>query len=134
MSGDDRGAVSVLVAILAPALLLLVGLVVDAGGMVRALQRAENVAAQAARTAGQAIDLPAAIGGGIKRIDPAAATQAASAYLSRAGATGTVAVADDLQSVTVTATITYRPTLLAAFGYRTRTLTGQSTARLINTN
>ncbi|GGJ89843.1 membrane protein [Pilimelia anulata] len=130
----DRGGVSIFVAMLAPVLLLLVGLVVDGAGQIRALQRADNVAAQAARTAGQAIDLPAAVGGGVKRIDPAAANQAAAQYLASAGATGTVTVAPDRQSVTVTATITHRPVLLSAFGYGSRDVTGEATARLITPN
>ncbi|GGK36798.1 membrane protein [Pilimelia terevasa] len=132
--GDDRGGVSVFVAMLAPVLLLLVGLVVDGAGQVRALQRADNVAAQAARTAGQAIDLPAAVAGGVKRIDPAAANEAASRYLLRAGATGTATVAPDRQSVTVTATISHQPLLLGAFGYGSRDITGEATARILTPN
>jgi Flp pilus assembly protein TadG len=131
---DDRGGVSIMVAILVPALLLLAALVIDGGGQIRALQRADNIAAQAARAAGQAIDIPAAISGGAKRIDPAAATRAATAYLTRAGATGTVRVTADGQSVTVTAAIGYQSLLLGVLGQTSHTVTGHATARILDVN
>ena len=131
---DDRGGVSIMVAILVPALLLLAALVIDGGGQIRALQRADNIAAQGARAAGQAIDIPAAISGGAKRIDPAAATRTANTYLRTAGATGTVRVAADGQSVTVTAAIGHQSLLLGVLGQTFHTVTGHATARILNVN
>ncbi|GAB2677262.1 hypothetical protein GCM10027271_42610 [Saccharopolyspora gloriosae] len=52
----DRGSVSVLVAVLLPALLLLLALVVDGADRMRALARADAVAAEAARAALTALD------------------------------------------------------------------------------
>ena len=52
---DDRGSLSLFVVVVFVALLVTIGLVVDGGGKIRALQRADAVAAQAARAGGQAI-------------------------------------------------------------------------------
>jgi Flp pilus assembly protein TadG len=129
-TGRDDGRISLMVAILVPALLLLIAATVDGGGQIRAMQRADNIAAQAARAAGQAIDVAAVIGTGVKRIDPALARQAADRYLSAAGATGTTSVAADGQSVTVVATVTYTPVLLSAFGRGPTQNRGRATAAL----
>ena len=116
----------------AAAILFLVAVVVDAGGEIRARQRADNVAAQAARTAGQAIDLPEAISGGAKHIDPERAVAAAQTYLAAAGATGTVTISPDRTQVTVTASITYQPVMLGAFGHGPVTVPGTATAQLVS--
>ena len=128
--GPDDGRISLMVAILVPALLLLIAVTVDGGGQIRAMQRADNVAAQAARAAGQGIDIGAVIGSGIKRIDPAVAREAAGRYLARAGATGVTTVAPDGQTVTVVATVTYTPILLGAFGRGPTQVRGRATAQL----
>ena len=46
---EDRGSVSLMLAVLGVALIAVVGLVVDAGGAARALARADDAAAAAAR-------------------------------------------------------------------------------------
>ena len=115
------------------AVLAMIGLSVDGGGKVRALERADNVAAEAARAAGQAIYAPQAIEGGAKVVDPGAAVAAADAYLSDAGVNGTVSVADDRQHVTVTVTIIYHTVFLGAIGINTLTATRSATAVLIAT-
>ncbi|NUR96217.1 MAG: pilus assembly protein [Kribbellaceae bacterium] len=127
----DEGRVSLLVAVVVPALLFLIAAVVDAGGQVRAMQRADNIAAQAARTAGQQIDYPQAISGGIKVIDPQRAVAAAQEYLREAGATGTVTVSPNRQQITVSAAITYQPLMLGVFGRGSVSITGQSSAQLV---
>lgn len=128
--GSDDGRISLMVAILVPALLLLIAVTVDGGGQIRAMQRADNLAAQAARAAGQGIDIGAVIGAGVKRIDPAAAREAAGRYLARAGATGVTTVAAGGQTVTVVATVTYTPILLGAFGRGPSQIRGRATAQL----
>lgn len=130
----DGGRVSLLIAVVVPALLFLVAAVVDGGGQVRALQRADNIAAQAARTAGQQIDFPQAVTGGIKVVDPQRATVAAEQYLRAAGASGTVTISPDRQNITVTAQIVYQPIMLGAFGRGPVTVGGQSTAQLVTGN
>jgi hypothetical protein len=129
----DDGRVSLLVAVCVAALLFLIAVVVDGGGRIRAMQEADNIAAQAARTAGQAIDLPAAITGGTTQVDPDRAAQAAQSYLDSAGATGTVTISSDRRHIAVTATLTYTPIMLGAFGYHPVTVTGHATAELVDT-
>jgi len=111
---DDEGRIALLVIVLAVAVLAMIGLSVDGGGKVRALERAHNLASEAARVAGQAIYAPQAIEGGDKVVDPAAAVTAAQNYLTAAGVTGIVTVAPDRKHVTVTVTITYNTVFLRA--------------------
>ncbi|MCL7455971.1 pilus assembly protein [Micromonospora sp. MSM11] len=130
--GDDDGRVTIWFAVLTPALLALIGLVVDGGAKVRAYQRADNIAAEAARAGGQAIKAGQAIDGGTKEIDPSVAATAVQAYLDDLdGVTGTVTV-DGAQQLTVTVTVTYNPILLDLFGGGVgTTATGRATATLI---
>jgi len=80
----DEGRIALLVIVLTPAVLAMIGLSVDGGGKIRALQRADDLASEAARAAGQAIQAPQAIQGGDKIVDPTAATVAARNYLNAA--------------------------------------------------
>lgn len=130
---DDEGWVSLLVLVLVVAVLAMIGLSVDGGGKVRALERADNLAAEAARAAGQALQGPQAIQGGPKVIDPASAVTAAYAYLTAAGVPGTVTVWPDRQHVTVTVTISYRTVFLPLVGIDTLTATRHATAVLVTT-
>ena len=128
---DDEGRIALLVIVLTVAVLAMIGLSVDGGGKVRALERADNLASEAARAAGQAIYAPQAIEGGDKVVDPAAAVAAAQNYLTAAGVTGTVAV--DRKHVTVTVTITHNTVFLGLIGIDTLTATRQATAVLVAT-
>jgi hypothetical protein len=124
--------VTIFFAIIAPAWVAMLGLVIVGGGRIRAFQRADNVAAEAARAAGSAIDTGQAVGGGAKVIDPARARTAALAYLSAAGATGSVTVSADRSQLTVTAVITYaNPSGLEFIGGATWQATGVATATLL---
>ncbi|NUO55490.1 MAG: hypothetical protein HOV71_20050 [Hamadaea sp.] len=128
----SRGSVSVFFSIVATGWVSILVLIIVGGGRVRAYQRADNIAAEAARVAGQAIELPPAVEGGEKRIDPARARLVAQAYLRDAGATGTVNVADDGQTVEVTATVGYdNPSGFPLLGGRTWYATGAATAVLL---
>ncbi|GIJ12240.1 hypothetical protein Van01_54540 [Micromonospora andamanensis] len=130
---DDHGRVTVYFAILAPAFLAMLGLVVDGGAKVRALQRADNIASETARTAGQAINAGQAITGGSKEVDPALAAEAAQAYLAGLdGVTGSVTVAPDRQNLTATVSLTWDPLLLDLFGaLGSTTVTGTATVTLV---
>ncbi|HLU33678.1 MAG TPA: pilus assembly protein TadG-related protein [Natronosporangium sp.] len=129
---SDRGRVSVFVAAAMPMMLVFLALTWDASDYLRALHRADNIAHEAARAAGQGIDLPLAVTGEQIVIDPAAAEAAAAAYLADAGVTGTVQVSDDRRSVTVTVAVPHRPRFLGAFGFGARTATGSAEAHLVN--
>ncbi|GAA1398677.1 TadE/TadG family type IV pilus assembly protein [Catellatospora coxensis] len=129
---DDRGKATVFMVIMAQAWVFMFGMVVVGGGRMRAYQRADNIAAEAARSAGQAIDPSRAIPGGDKVIDPALAVNAAKVYLDSVGATGTVTVAPGGETVTVRASITYQnPSGLAFLGGATWRATGEATATLL---
>ena len=54
---DDTGTIGLMLAVLALGLLAMVGLVVDGAGKARALTRADDVAAAAARAGAQAVDI-----------------------------------------------------------------------------
>ncbi|MBB5869616.1 Flp pilus assembly protein TadG [Allocatelliglobosispora scoriae] len=129
--GRDAGAIAVYFAIIAPAWMAIVSLVIIGGGRVRAHEKAYNIAAEAARAAGQAIDPGSAILGQPKRINPGLAVTAAQNYLRAAGATGTVVV-DSNQMLTVTARVTYNnPIGLSPIGGPTWTAIGKATATLV---
>jgi hypothetical protein len=130
---DDEGRIALLVIVLTVAVLAMIGLSVDGGGKIRALERADNLASEAARAAGQAILAPQAIEGGEKVVDPAAAVAAAENYLAAAGVTGTVTVAADRKHVTVTVTIVYTTVFLGLIGIDTLTATRHATAVLLTT-
>jgi hypothetical protein len=108
--GDDRGAMSSFVAVIALAMLMAAGLVLDGGRKVAALQRATHLADGAARAGAQAIDLDALRTTGELRVLPDQATTRATDYLASLGQTGQVSVSGE--SVTVTISLTVDPLLL----------------------
>lgn len=109
--GPDDGLVSLFMAVFFVGVLLLCGVIVDAGRGVHANVHASDLAARAARVGAQQLDL-ASLRAGTTVLDPGAAQEAASSYLvahhiqGQATATG--------QDVTVTVTWPIRYTLLAA--------------------
>jgi hypothetical protein len=127
----DGGKITLLVLVFMVAILAVIGLSVDGGARIRALQRADNIAAAAARTGGQAIDATQAIPGGPKVVDPGAAVEAASAYLNAVGVAGAVAVSPDRQQVTVTVTITTNTVMLSIIGINRMTVVGHATAQTV---
>lgn len=130
---NDDGRIALLALVLAFAVLVMIGLSVDGGGKIRAMQRADNIASEAARAAGQAILAPLAIEGGDKVVDPTAAVAAAQSYLAAAGVTGVVDVGPDRKHVAVTVTITYTTLFLGLIGIDTLTATGHATTVLVAT-
>lgn len=88
---DERGnTLTVFVAVVVAALVLMAGLVVDGGAQSTASRRCHQVAAQAARAATDAGAAGKAAGSGA---DPAAMVRAAREVLDASGLTGTVTVA-----------------------------------------
>ena len=126
---DERGSVTIWLALTSFVMMMLVGLAVDLGGQVHAQQRAHDLAAQAARTGGQRVQPAPAIQGHYLRVDHAAARGAAQQYLAAAGVSGTVDVSAD--TMTVTVADTYRPRFLSLLGINRLQVTGTATARLI---
>lgn len=131
MNASERGSVTVFFAAAVLALLLMAGLVVDGGGKVRAVQRADRLAAEAGRAGGQQIDVAAAIAGRRPRVDAAAAVTAARRYLDRTGAHGEVVVAADRRSITVRVTTTVRTVFLGLVGVTELSATGNARVVLV---
>jgi Flp pilus assembly protein TadG len=122
----DDGTITLGLVVLVLAALAAVGLVVDGGAKVRAVQTATRVAAEAARAGAQQADVAAVQAGDGLVLDPARARAAALAVLSDAGVPGSVTTTPDRVSVTASVT---RPTVfLGMFGTNTVTGTGSGSA------
>ncbi|PSL01384.1 putative Flp pilus-assembly TadE/G-like protein [Haloactinopolyspora alba] len=127
LRGDD-GAIAIFAVVIVMALFLAIGLVVDGGGRLRAMQRADALAAEAARTGAQRI----LIGGDTDRptIDVTPACQAASAYLVQAGVQPSGCGRVDGETLRVSATVSYDNVFLSLIGQSTSQVTGSARARL----
>ncbi|GAA3785617.1 hypothetical protein GCM10022206_26830 [Streptomyces chiangmaiensis] len=120
------------VAVCVFALIGIIGLAVDGGSKMRATERADYVAGEAARAGGQAIDPADAITGTAIVVDPQAAAAAAQAYLRSAGATGTVSVSGDGKTLNVTVTGAYDTKFLSVVGIGALPVTGHGKATLLH--
>lgn len=128
---DERGSVSVWAVLIVSAFTLILGISVDLSGQVAAKQRAADVAAEAARVAGQQAATDTLMDGGRAVIvDVHRARQAALDYIAGADMTGNVAITSGGTALVVTTTATYRPVFLTSLGVGPLTVTGTSTARL----
>jgi Flp pilus assembly protein TadG len=128
----DRGGVTVFVAVCVLALLGIIGVAVDGGGKMRATERADFIATEAARAGGQAIDPAEAVPGTAITVDPQAAQAAAQAYLRTAGAAGTVGVSGDGKTLTVTVTGSYDTKFLPVVGMGSLAVSGHGKATLLH--
>ncbi len=127
---DERGSISIWMVTASFVMMVLVGLAVDLGGQVHAKQRADNIAAEAARTGAQQVQAAPAIEGRYVSIDTAAARAAAQQYLSAAGVVGTVKITGG-DTIVVDVTDTYSPKFLGSIGVGDLTVTADASARLI---
>lgn len=123
---DEQGQLSAFVVLLVAPLVALAGLVADGGGVLAAHERAISTAFEAARAGAQAIDLNVLRRSDQVVLDPGAARIAAGDYLSAVGETGTVVVAGD--TVTVTVTLEHRMSVLSSFGIGPVTVRGTASA------
>lgn len=125
MRRNERGSVTLWAVIITTAVLMIVGLVVDGGSQLRATQRADQVAREAARAAGQAISGDPILGRpGL--VDVSRGRQAAAAYLSAAGVAGDVLV--EGTTITVNTRVSWSPVILSAIGVGSVTVTGSAQA------
>lgn len=132
----DAGRVSVFLAVAVTGLLAVLGAAVDATGQLRTLLRADNLAAEAARAAGQAVDVAAVARSGSYRIDPDRAVRYARDYLVAAGhdlpgSAWSVRLTDDRTAVQITVQLTYQHRILGRFGVPDAAVTGTATAVLV---
>lgn len=126
----DQGAVTIFVAVAMLGLMAMAGLVVDGAAKVRAAQRADRVAAEAARAAGQAIDLGGLLAGRAVAVDRRAAVIAARGYLEDAGVEGSVDLMDGGASLRVTTKTSEGTVFLGLIGISRLTVTGEAEVRL----
>lgn len=129
---DDAGGITVFVAVCVIALIGIIGIAVDGGSKMRATERADYLAGEAARAGGQAIDPAEAISGNAIVVDPQDAAAAAQAYLRSAGATGTVSVSGDGKTLTVNVTGSYDTKFLSVVGIGSLSVTGHGKATLLH--
>jgi hypothetical protein len=122
----DEGSATLFVVVLAAALLATAGLVIDGGYALAARQEAAATAEQAARAGADALARDGLRAGDPPRLDPAAATAAAQAYLADTGHTGTATVTG--QAVTVTVRISRPTAILSAVGIDSVASTASATA------
>jgi hypothetical protein len=128
---SDEGSVTLFFCIAVVGLMVMVGLVVDGGAKVRALQRADRLAAEAGRAGGQAIDVPAAIAGDAPTLNPQAAVYATQAHLRANGVSGTVSVTDAGRALVVDVTTTTDTVFLGLIGVNTLTVHGSAKVVLV---
>lgn len=129
---SDRGAVTLFVAIAMVGLLALAGLVVDGGAKVRAVQRADRIAAEAARAAGQAVDVADVLDGSDVRVDRRAALVAAESYLRASGVEGSVRILDAGRGIAVTTTTSAPTVFLGLIGVPRFTVRGSAEVALVH--
>lgn len=135
--GAERGSAALFVAIFAPAMIFLAGLVIDGGAAIEARQRASDIAEQAARAAAGQCDVAVLRSKGICRItSQSAAVAAAAPFLADNGVTTSSVVRtrqvdpNEYEGVEVSVTITFTTTLLGILP-KFRTLTISETAEAI---
>lgn len=126
---QDHGSMSIWVITSAFVMIMLVGIAVDLGGRVYAQQNAQDVARQAARTAGQEIQAPGAVRGEEVAADPRAAQQAAQRHLDATDLSGTATVVDS-ETMHIATSDTYETKFLGIIGINSFTVRGEADARI----
>lgn len=129
---DERGAaVTVWTILIATALTMIVGLAVDLSGRVNTQRLAGDVAAQAARTAGQHLDADVYTStGGDVEVAAARAKAAAIAYAKASGMTATARIESGTDLV-VEVSADYEPVFLSAIGIGTQHVTAIARVRVV---
>jgi hypothetical protein len=128
---DEKGtALTTGAVLLVTVFTLILGIAVDLAGQVQTKRQAFDVAAQAARVAGQQLDTDRFLDTtGSFRLSTTAARQAALDYIEQAGMTGQVTI--DGTDITVTATAQYTPVILPLLGIAILPVTGTAHARAV---
>lgn len=128
---DERGSISLWLAMTASVMVLVIGIAVDLGGQVGAQQRVRDIAAQAARQGGNQVTAGRAMRGESATVDPVAARAAAAQYLQAAGVSGEVRLEAGGTVLRVTCRDTYETVFLGMIGVNRLTVTGESSARVV---
>jgi len=128
--GGDSGQVTAFATIMTLALLLVAGLVLDAGLALSVKVRALDVAQSAARAGAQELNLVKVRATGIAELDPAQAAATARAWLTTAGFTGQATATT--QTVTVTVHGESLTQLLQVVGVRQLAVSATATATAVH--
>ncbi len=127
-SGGERGQTIVWVAVFLPALLVVLGLVVDGGLALNARRDLQNVADRAARAGAMQIDEAAYQQDGTLRLDPGRATVAAGSYAA-GQAVSSVSVEAGVDDLRVTVQRSWPTAFLRLFGVRAVSMSATGLAR-----
>jgi Flp pilus assembly protein TadG len=131
LSRRDRGSVTIWLALASFVMIVLVGVAVDLSGQVYAQQHARDIAAQAARTAGQQIDAAQGVRGIAAQTNTTQAIAAAKAYIAAAGLSGEATVTGGGATITVTVADTYETKFLSIIGLQSMRVTGTAETRVV---
>jgi Putative Flp pilus-assembly TadE/G-like len=132
----DRGSTALFVAVFAPAMIFMAGLVIDGGAALEARQRASDIAEQAARAGAGQCDVAKLRSVGICFVDRSLVPAAVEPYRNSPGVTdfSWVPLADprnpgEDNGVRVTVTMTFHTTLLGIMpAFKTLTITESADA------
>lgn len=127
LARDENGQVTAFVVVIATAVLMFAGLLLDGGGALAAKVRAIGEAQEAARAGAQAIDLAAYRATGTLTLTQDHAVTLAQRYLAATGHAGAVRVTGN--TVIVTVTITQPTQLLQLVGVGSLTVTSTGSAQ-----
>lgn len=131
----EQGSVSILVAVLALALLAVIGLAYDGNEKFRLAGTANEYAQQAALSGAQAVNQVTYLSNGTIEIDPSQAIAAVDSYLDAPTVQGTGLTAHvqvtGADTIEVTVTMTRQTAFLDLIGIDSQTVTATATADLL---
>jgi len=130
-SRRDKGSVTIWLALASFVMIVLVGVAVDLSGQVYAQQHARDIAAQAARTAGQQIDASLGVRGIGAQTNTAQAIAAATSYIAAAGMEGDASITGGGTTITVRVVDTYETKFLSIIGLTSLRVTGSAETRVV---
>lgn len=128
---DERGIVGPAMMYVLFMLMVVLGIVIDVSGQMRAMQQADAVAREAGRQGAQALDVAQAMNGGGTVVDPLRAKAAAQSFLSSNGVDGTVTVLPGGTRLAITTTTSYRPIALGIIGIKDLSARGSAEVELV---
>jgi Flp pilus assembly protein TadG len=126
----ERGALTLMLAILFVPLLAFAGVVIDGGAKLNEAENAVAIAQEAARAGAGIVNQASAYSTGSFTVERGQALDAARRYLAAVGYAGSV-TAVGADSIRVTVTVTQPTRVLSIIGIDTMTSTGSATASLV---